>query len=496
MTSKSHTLAALQRAQSLKELAPVLGFAPRAISHLLYVLPEDKKYKHTFIPKRDGQQRKISSPEPRLKALQSLLASLLYNCEAELLPLRPRTPLSHAFREGRSIITNASQHKGRRYVLNCDIADFFGAINFGRVRGFFINDKHYRLHPKVATVLAQIACHQNALPQGSPCSPIISDLIGSILDRRLVHLAKRNFLTYSRYADDLTFSTNAKAFPKHIATLQSDGTCELGPALYKEIERSGFLPNERKTRLQHKASRQDVTGLTVNRKVNVQAARYRRLRAQCNKLFQESCYILDPTIDSTPTEKLDPIGGLFSHVANVKEFSQGAHTSTSGHAAGFKKLYAKFLSYKLFFRSNKPVIVCEGKTDNIYLRCAINQLSPEDLISKQPNGKVEYAAQFFKYTRTTARYLKLTGGSNDLLFFFTKGQDSYWKFVQSFKHKGGDQPVIVIVDNDGGAKTILKKASELSGTSISLQSTRSNWGQTTVFHRCRRPRHTPQNRAR
>ena len=120
--------------------------------------------------------------------------------------------------EGRSIITNARQHRNRRYVFNVDIQDFFGSINFGRIRGYFIADKNFQLQSKVATVLAQIACFENALPQGSPCSPIISNLIGHIVDIHLAKLAARVGCTYTRYADDLTFSTNKPTFPNQIAT--------------------------------------------------------------------------------------------------------------------------------------------------------------------------------------------------------------------------------------------------------------------------------------
>ncbi|HET8700960.1 MAG TPA: reverse transcriptase domain-containing protein [Nitrococcus sp.] len=82
---------------------------------------------------------------------------------------------------------------------------------------FEVPDRIFSLDPAVATVIAQIACHENALPQGSPCSPVISNFIGNILDLRLLALARDAHCTYTRYADDLTFSTNEKLFPGEIA---------------------------------------------------------------------------------------------------------------------------------------------------------------------------------------------------------------------------------------------------------------------------------------
>jgi RNA-directed DNA polymerase len=130
---------------------------------------------------------------------------------------------AHGFMRERSIITNASGHKKRRFVLNVDLKDFFGTINFGRVRGYFLKDKNFLLNATVATVLAQIAFFWNALPQGTPCSPVISNLIGHVLDIHLVRLASKAGCTYTRYADDLTFSTSKQSFPAAIA-LQVDGS--------------------------------------------------------------------------------------------------------------------------------------------------------------------------------------------------------------------------------------------------------------------------------
>ena len=264
-------LAALKAASSLNALADLLDFRPKAVSYIIYKISSASKYTTFEIPKRSGGQRTIKAPTDKLKNLQRRLADLLQDCQHEIekaRDLEDRT--AHGFKRGRSIVTNARQHRDRRWVLNLDLEDFFPSINFGRVRGFLIKNRDFALNEKVATVIAQIACHDNTLPQGSPCSPVISNLVAHVLDMRLVKLANKFGCTYSRYADDLTFSTSKKEFPAEIAKPFGDEPPDAhlwvpGEALEDVITRSGFAINSKKTRFMYRTSRQEVTGLTVNK---------------------------------------------------------------------------------------------------------------------------------------------------------------------------------------------------------------------------------------
>lgn len=239
-----------------------------------------KKYRSFEIPKKSGELRTIHAPEPQLALLQSRLAELLYACVRERKKTNHRLWFaSHGFHQDRTIVSNAEMHRRRRFVFNLDLENFFGTINFGRVRGFFMNDSMFALEPKVATIIAQIACHENVLPQGSPCSPVISNLIGNILDSRLLALARDARCTYTRYADDLTFSTNLKLFPAQIAMNLHGADWEVGNKLRKTIEQTGFVINPVKARMSLRQSRQTVTGLVVNDKANINQDYYRAARA-------------------------------------------------------------------------------------------------------------------------------------------------------------------------------------------------------------------------
>src|SRR5438874_1020485 len=162
-------LASLKAASSLGDVAKLLDVKPMAMSYIVYRLPAGTKYSTFQIAKRSGGQRTIQAPVSSLKFLQRRLSNLLQDCADEIntaRQLKDRT--AHGFKRKHSIITNARQHRHRRWVFNLDLEEFFPSINFGRVRGFFVKNRDFELNVDVATVLAQIACHENSLPQGSP----------------------------------------------------------------------------------------------------------------------------------------------------------------------------------------------------------------------------------------------------------------------------------------------------------------------------------------
>ena len=449
----------LRAARTLKDVGHILGVQPKTVSYLLYQLPEAEKYHSFEIPKHNGGKRLINAPERRLKMLQRRLANTLYRCVAEFEKTGPtRHPLAHGFARSCSIFTNASVHKRRRYVLNLDLQDFFPSFNFGRVRGFFIKDKRFELNEKVATVIAQIACHKNELPQGSPCSPIISNLLGHLLDVRLVRFAKKNKCTYSRYADDITFSTNRKDFPTALATPipEKPPGWELGSRLVKEIHKAGFRINASKTRMQFRGSRQVTTGLIVNEKVNIRSEYYRAARAICHKLFSTgSYYTSDP---ESPVKDLNKIEGILSHIHYIKDRSDlREEVEKNKIPTAAQMLYKNFLFYKHFVALEKPLIVTEGKTDIVYLRAAIKKLTDyHPQLGEFINDSFSSAVRFMRYSQTIYQVLQLGGGTGDISRLIAKHKT----IIASFKHAPLAHPVIILTDNDDGAKSIFSVVKE------------------------------------
>ncbi|HBD1649880.1 TPA: ribonuclease H, partial [Escherichia coli] len=126
--------------------------------------------------------------------------------------------------------------------------------------------------------------------------------------------------TYSRYADDITISTNKNTFPLEMATVQPEGVV-LGKVLVKEIENSGFEINDSKTRLTYKTSRQEVTGLTVNRIVNIDRCYYKKTRALAHALYRTGEYKVPDENGVLVSGGLDKLEGMFGFIDQVDKFN-------------------------------------------------------------------------------------------------------------------------------------------------------------------------------
>lgn len=448
---------------TLNDVAILLGVKPATLAFILYKIPHQNKYTTFSVPKKSGGERIISAPEPRLKMIQGRLGKLLEQCQVEVeakLKLKPQCVLAHGFKPGFSIQTNAINHRGRRWVFNADLQDFFPSINFGRVYGFFMKNQHYLLNKKVATIIAQIACHENKLPQGSPCSPVISNIISHLLDIRLNELAVSKGCTYTRYADDLTFSTNEKAFPKSIAERDPAHNHRwlTGAGLTKRVAKAGFAINGQKSRMQYCDSRQEATGLVVNNKVNVKTEYYKLARTMCWHLITKGAAFEKVNGVSVPidTQKLRSILAFIYHVKRWDDARRKVPVEETEKRC-FHRVYADFLNYLSFFGQTRATIVSEGKTDNIYMRCALRSLAAHYPTLVQLSGTSKNPlAQLFKFTKTAEVVQHLSGGASQLSNLLS----NYRKMTKNFKGRPR-QPTILVVDNDSGPENLFKHLSNL-----------------------------------
>ncbi len=226
-----------------------------------------QRYVSFQIPKKDGTSRTIDAPCKNLKVIQKALAVLLESIYV------PNTS-AMGFVTGRSIVDNAKAHLGRAYVYNIDLKNFFPSITAGRVCAR-LQAKPYEFKKEIASTIADICCRKGddgiaVLPQGAPTSPIMTNFVCEKLDYKLQKLAKAFRLTYTRYADDITFSGNRNVF-------KEDGKfCQKLRHIIEEEEH--FKVNEKKTRLCQRGGRMEVTGLTVNAKLNTSRKYMRQIR--------------------------------------------------------------------------------------------------------------------------------------------------------------------------------------------------------------------------
>ena len=440
---------------SREELAFQIDVPLRKLTYILYVQGVNNYYKSFEIPKKNGKPRIINSPQKELKDIQRKLAEKLWEYhETYLEENNIIINVSHAFEKNKSIISNAAIHKKKKFVFNVDLEDFFESFHFGRVRGFFSKSREFLFSEEVATVIAQITCYKGSLPQGAPSSPIIANLIFNIVDIRIVELAKRYKLDYTRYADDLTFSTNDSKFMGRKEKFEQE--------LSEEIKRAGFSLNKNKTRLSYLDSRQEVTGLVVNDKVNVVRAFYKDTRAMADSLYRNGKFYVKGEKGT-----VNQLEGRFSFINQIDEYNSSKEDKNQKkfhHLNARENEYRKFLFYKNFFRNNKPLIVTEGKTDILYLKAALKKEYAKypDLISK--NGEdFQFKIGFLNKTKILRDLMGIQLDGADTMInihnFYTgkNGLPNYYNyFIKKYQLKP-EHPVVLIFDNEQKSDRPLRK---------------------------------------
>lgn len=262
------------------DIAKAMGISVGAVRFLAFARTTSRTshYRRFKLKKRTGGERLISAPMPRLRTAQRWILDHVLDQVAP-------HPAAHGFRKGRSIVSNAAAHVGAEVVVNLDLQDFFPTVSYRRVKGLF---RHLGYSEAAAIIFALIctepdvveteldgatyyvALGERRLPQGAPTSPAVTNLLCRRLDRRLAGASQKLGFTYTRYADDLSFSGSGPARDNVGRLLRQVGWI---------VAREGFVVHPDKTRVFRRARRQEVTGLVVNERPNVARATRKRFRA-------------------------------------------------------------------------------------------------------------------------------------------------------------------------------------------------------------------------
>lgn len=273
ITTKTELLARLNAIKKTLYAEDCRPITMHQLNYHAFEKNNPKRYIQFQIPKKKkGEFRTITAPNAGLKCIQRCLNVFL------LEQFTPHTA-ANGFVQGRSVLDNAKVHLGRKYVYNIDLKDFFPSVKAGRIFSR-LQTPPFSFNQEIASLITDLCCHEGVLPQGAPTSPTMTNIICERLDWRLSKLAERYDLHYSRYADDITFSADKNRFKPQSRFVRE---------LKKYVRMEWFTINPEKTRLSSKYERQEVTGLTINEKVNVTQQYVKQIRTMLNN-WEKSGY--------------------------------------------------------------------------------------------------------------------------------------------------------------------------------------------------------------
>lgn len=295
----------------------------------LWKFTKYQKY-NTFTSIHKGKKRIVVEPNYKLKHLQrqlnDFLQAVYYFHKPDYIHGFVKCPTNS--KEKLSILSNAAQHVGKPFVINADIFRFFPSITGYMVKEVFLNEP-FNLNDNLASAIALLCIRKNWLPTGAPTSPVISNFVCLAMDEKLNKLAIKNEYVFTRYADDMTFSGANKPDDNFKEELTSI------------LENYGFKLNYKKYRILTKHTRQTVTGIVVNEKLNVNREYKRNLRAAQHKLKVNGVEsLLEEKIhhiksDFFPQDELlNKINGKTIFVEKVTNYNNGTeqHKETVIHS--------------------------------------------------------------------------------------------------------------------------------------------------------------------
>ena len=275
----------------------------------------EKYYEIYKIKKRNGKYRKIYKPNSILKQIQKqILANILNN--------KSISKYAKAYHKGINLKDNAFPHINKKIILKLDIKDFFESISFFNVYNTCFPIEYF---PKsVGMILTYLCTYDNHLVQGAPTSPYISNLVMKEFDEEIGYWCDLNNISYTRYSDDMTFSGNLK--PSEIITV-----------VRKMLYKLGLELNNNKTHVINKSYSQNVTGIVVNEKIQINSKYRNRIRQEIYyiKKFGLNSHLQKINIDSDQKTYLNKLYGKILYVLQINKDDK------------------EFKKYKLFIETEK-----------------------------------------------------------------------------------------------------------------------------------------------
>lgn len=249
-----------------KDFAELLGIREETLVRLAY--GAEHYYKEVLIPKKSGGMRQLCVPNRQLKAVQSwILQNILYKLHSNV--------ASKGFERGSSIKDNVIPHIGATHIVKVDLKDFFTTI---KSKNIFLTFKTIGYNNQISKLLTLLCSYKSYLPQGSPASPKLANLICHRLDARISRYVEKSDITYTRYADDITLSAYS---PQKI--------CAAYKFIQKVISEENFILNIKKTRFVGPTRRKKITGLVISeKKSGIGRIEYRNMRKILHELFLKS----------------------------------------------------------------------------------------------------------------------------------------------------------------------------------------------------------------
>lgn len=367
---------------------------------------ECPKYIIETIPKRSGGYRTLYKPNPDLLKIQKILSSLL---SAHYTPPNSVSGAKKGSKKG--VRENALMHIGASHVLKIDIKDFYPSIKKYRIKGLLLSIFAGK-DADFYSLLVEIISHEGILPQGSPASPVIANMIMFRLDNRLHNISRSYKLNYSRYADDITISSNKRSIPAVLAFCQVDSNSHkeitvLGKRLSKIFEDNGFEINDKKLRLIKYHQRIEITGVVVNEKPNLRTGYVKQVRTMIKTLESSDTldqgyrklYILNY---SKPIDKVSQsdmiyikhhLFGRMNYIRHVKGNNDRTYRTLAGRLSSVDKDFV-FTESDLDLSNITIHLRVEGSTDKRHIETALFSMKRKGLflnlnvaISEPKEGK-------------------------------------------------------------------------------------------------------------